>query len=70
MDTRENELLLATLASEEDSAVIFDSEAMLACILASDVMEDDAAAVAILDALLVIMVVSPCIISAWAVAAA
>lgn len=70
VDTRENELLLATLASEEDSAVIFDSEAMLACILASDVMEDDAAAVAILDALLVIMVVSPCIISAWAVAAA
>ena len=64
MDTRENELLLATRASEEDSVVIFDSVARLACILASDVMEDDAAAAAILDSLLVTMVVSPCIISA------
>ena len=64
METLEKELLLATRASEEDSAVIFDSEAMFACILASDVMEDEDAAAAILDALLVIMVVSPCIISA------
>ena len=69
MATRENELLLATRASDEDSALILDSEAMFACILASEVMEDEDAA-AILDELLVIMVVSPCIISAWAVAAA